>query len=45
VVVDVETAGFDPQRHGLLEIAAIVLRMDQTGTLVSGPTLSCHVMI
>ena len=44
MVVDVETAGFDPQRHGLLEIAAIVLRMDQTGILAPGPTLSCHVL-
>ena len=27
VVVDVETAGFDAQRHALLEIAAIIIRM------------------
>ncbi len=44
VVVDVETAGFDPQRHALLEIAAIVIRMDAQGLLVPGPTLSCHVL-
>ncbi len=44
VVVDVETAGFDPQRHALLEIAAIVIRMDEEGWLKLGPTLSCHVL-
>jgi ribonuclease T len=44
VVVDVETAGFDPQRHALLEIAAIIIRMSGDGLLVPGPTLSCHVL-
>lgn len=44
VVVDVETAGFDPQRHALLEIAAIIIRMTGDGFLVPGPTLSCHVL-
>jgi ribonuclease T len=44
VVVDVETAGFDPQRHALLEVAAIVLRMDVEGRLEPGPTLACHVL-
>ena len=33
VVVDVETSGFDSERHGLLEIAALTLRFDD-GTLV-----------
>lgn len=44
VVVDVETAGFDPQRHALLEIAAIVIRMDADGWLRPGPTHACHVL-
>lgn len=44
VVVDVETAGFDAQRHALLEIAAIVIRMDHDGWLRPGPTLACHVL-
>jgi ribonuclease T len=44
VVVDVETAGFDPQRHALLEIAAIVIRMDADGWLTPGPTHACHVL-
>jgi ribonuclease T len=44
VVVDVETAGFDPQRHALLEMAAIVIRMDAHGWLEPGPTHACHVL-
>lgn len=44
VVVDVETAGFDPQRYALLEIAAIVLRMDGDGWMEPGPTQACHVL-
>jgi ribonuclease T len=44
VVVDVETAGFDPQRHALLEIAACIIRMDEDGHLHPAPTLACHVL-
>ena len=44
VVVDVETAGFDPQRHALLEIAAVIIRMDADGWLVPGATHACHVL-
>ncbi|WP_462328274.1 ribonuclease T [Thiohalocapsa halophila] len=44
VVVDVETAGFDARRHALLEIAAIIIRMDAAGRLMPGQTLSCHVL-
>ena len=44
VVVDVETAGFDPQRHALLEIAAVMIRMDADGWLVPGATHACHVL-
>jgi ribonuclease T len=44
VVVDVETAGFDPQRHALLEIAACIIRMDDQGCVFPGATLSCHVL-
>jgi ribonuclease T len=44
VVVDVETAGFDPQRHALLEIAAIIVRMRSDGRLEPGGTLACHVL-
>ncbi len=44
VVVDVETAGFDPQRHALLEIAAIIIGMGPDGLLAPEPTLACHVL-
>jgi ribonuclease T len=44
VVVDVETAGFDAQRHALLEIAAVIVHMRSDGLLEPGPTLACHVL-
>ena len=43
VVVDVETAGFDAQRHALLEIAAVPLRMEPSGYLARAETVHCHV--
>jgi len=43
VVVDVETGGFDCQRHALLEIAAVVLEMDAGGRLIPGETVHAHV--
>jgi len=33
VVVDVETGGLDPQGHALLELAAVLLDIDEHGTL------------
>ncbi|NCA70565.1 MAG: ribonuclease T [Sphingobacteriia bacterium] len=44
VVVDVETAGFDPQRHALLEIAAVIIRMAPTGHIEPSATIACHVL-
>lgn len=43
VVVDVETGGFDWNRHALLEIAAVPLDLDEAGSLVLGETASVHV--
>lgn len=43
VVVDVETGGFNADRDALLEIAAVLLRMDADGLLRPASTLSCHV--
>lgn len=43
VVVDVETGGFDPQRHALLEIAAAPVRMDTQGWLYADPVISTQV--
>ena len=42
VVVDVETAGFDPQAHALLEVAAVTLRMDEEGLLHRHETHAVH---
>ena len=43
VVVDVETAGFNPQTDALLEIAAVTLRMDENGGIHRAETHACHV--
>ncbi len=42
VVVDVETGGFDWNRHALLEIAVVPLDLDEAGRLVPGETSSAH---
>ncbi len=42
VVVDVETGGFDWNRHALLEIAAVPLDLDERGRLVLGETACAH---
>ncbi|MDP6674445.1 MAG: exonuclease domain-containing protein, partial [Gammaproteobacteria bacterium] len=44
VVVDVETGGFNPSTDALLEIAAVMLRLDETGHLSRGETTRFHVM-
>lgn len=43
VVVDVETGGFDCNRHALLEIAAIPIELDEAGDYVPGEVASSHV--
>lgn len=43
VVVDVETAGFNPKTDALLEIAAVIIRMDEQGRLHPDATYSSHV--
>ncbi len=43
VVVDVETGGFDAETDALLEIAAVTLKMDDSGSLQLAETHSCHV--
>ncbi len=44
VVVDVETGGFDSDRDALLEIAAVVIRMDAEGWMHPEPVVSTHVV-
>lgn len=43
VVVDVETGGFNPDTDALLQVAAVLLRMDSRGRLYRHETLSRHV--
>ena len=43
VVVDLETGGFNAKTDALLEIAAVLLTMDEDGTLRRGETVSFHV--
>ncbi|KFN41335.1 ribonuclease T [Arenimonas oryziterrae] len=43
VVVDLETGGFEANRHALLEIAAIPILMDGEGRFSPGETITTHV--
>jgi ribonuclease T len=43
VVVDVETAGFDAKSDALLEIAAVILGLNEYGELRPQKTWHCHV--
>lgn len=43
VVVDVETAGFDPDKNALLEVAAVTVRINEAGLLERHETHAVHV--
>jgi ribonuclease T len=43
VVVDVETGGFNSKTDALLEIAAVLLEIDDGGKIVRGETIRYHV--
>lgn len=43
VVVDVETAGFDARTDALLEVAAVLVTMDENGKLAPGRTIHANV--
>ncbi|MGH8414705.1 MAG: ribonuclease T [Gammaproteobacteria bacterium] len=43
VVVDVETGGFNPETDALLEIAGVLIDMDDAGLLHRGATIAYHV--
>ena len=43
IVVDVETGGFNSKTDALLEIAAVILRIDERGQWHPGETHACHV--
>lgn len=44
VVVDVETGGFDWNRHALLEIAAVPIDLDEAGHYIVGEVASAHLI-
>ncbi|TQT98021.1 ribonuclease T, partial [Xanthomonas perforans] len=44
VVVDVETGGFDWNKHALLEIACVPIEMDTDGRFFPGETASAHLV-
>ena len=44
VVVDVETAGFSPERDALLEVAAVTLQLDYQGLWQRDETHFCHLI-
>ena len=43
VVVDVETAGFEADKHALLEIGAVTIVMNEEGIVMPGESIACHV--
>jgi ribonuclease T len=43
VVVDVETGGFNEATDALLQIAAVLIDVDEQGRLYCSETVSCHV--
>lgn len=43
IVVDVETGGFDNRRDALLELAMVVLRIDEKGELRRYRTYNWHI--
>ena len=43
VVVDVETGGFDWNRHALLEIAVVPIELDAQGRFIPGDVASAHI--
>ena len=43
VIIDVETAGFDPTRDALLEIAAVTLKLDHQNSWCIDEVISKHI--
>ncbi len=44
IIVDIETAGFNPKKNALLEIAAVILAMDETSSISIKESHSYHVI-
>lgn len=43
IVMDLETGGFNCKTDALLELAAVLIHMDEDGVLYPGETIHCHV--
>ena len=43
VVIDIETAGFDPHKNALLEVAAVLLELDDKGFLHQKDSYTYHI--
>ena len=44
VVIDVETAGLDPQKNALLEISAVLIEINNEGVFIPGASFFEHVL-
>jgi len=44
VVVDIETAGINPTENALLEIAAVIIEMDENGTFIPAECIFEHIL-
>jgi ribonuclease T len=44
VIIDIETAGFKAKKNPLLEIAAIIVEIDDTGKLQTTETHACNII-
>lgn len=44
VVIDVETTGFNPKKNALLEIAAVIVELNQEGHLITTERYSAHII-
>ncbi len=44
IVIDIETAGFDHQTNAVLEIAAVIIKMDDAGFISPAETIACNVL-
>lgn len=44
IVVDIETTGVNPLKNGLLEIAAVLITIDEEHRLVPSDLFSCHIV-
>jgi ribonuclease T len=44
VVIDVETAGFNPKKNALLEIAAVIVELNADGNLVTTERYASHII-